>query len=216
MFSLKLFSRLFGLRSPEPDTATLDPGLLAADWLIVGLGNPGAKYAATRHNVGYMAVDDLLAETGDVLVPVRGLPVSATTVEFDGTKALVLRSSTFMNVSGEAVAPLAQRLGVPAERIVVIHDELDLPAGKVRVKIGGNENGHNGLKSLSGLLGTRDYVRVRIGISRPPKGMAVPDYVLGPVDTGTEFDAAIAAAAEAARLVVTRGVPAAQNAIHSR
>ncbi|WP_244429022.1 aminoacyl-tRNA hydrolase [Corynebacterium halotolerans] len=204
------------MRPSEPDTATLDPGLLAADWLIVGLGNPGARYAATRHNVGYMAVDDLLAETGDVLVPVRGLPVSAATVEFGGTTALVLRSSTFMNVSGEAVAPLAQRLGVPAERIVVVHDELDLPAGKVRVKIGGNENGHNGLKSVSELLGTRDYVRVRIGISRPPKGVAVPDHVLGPVDPGADLDAAIATAAEAARLVATRGVTAAQNAIHSR
>ncbi len=216
MFSLKFFSRLFRSRRSGPDGVTLDPALLEADWLIVGLGNPGARYAPTRHNVGYMAVDDLLAETGDVLVPVRGLPVAAAAVDLDGTHALVLRSSTFMNVSGEAVAPLARQLDIPAERIVVLHDELDLPAGTVRVKVGGNENGHNGLKSLSELLGTRDYPRVRIGISRPPKGTPVPDYVLGPVDPGAGIDEAIATAAQAVRLVVTRGVQAAQNVIHAR
>lgn len=216
MFSLKLFSRLFGSRPAAPEEATLDPALLAADWLVVGLGNPGARYAPTRHNVGYMAVDDLLADSGGVLVPVKGLPVAAAPLDLEGVRALVLRSTTFMNLSGEAVAPLAERLGVPAERIVVVHDELDLPAGRVRVKVGGNENGHNGLKSISELLGTRDYPRVRIGISRPPKGVSVSDHVLGPVDAGAELDEAIATAAEAVRLVVTRGVSAAQNVIHAR
>lgn len=189
---------------------------LDADWLIVGLGNPGAKYAATRHNVGYMAIDDILAQTGDVLEPVRGMGLQAAPLTFGSQRALLARSDTYMNLSGEPVAPLARELGIPAERIIVIHDELDLPAHKVRVKKGGNENGHNGLKSLTQQLGTRDYLRVRIGISRPPKGSNIPDYVLGPVDSGAGFDAAISTAAEAARLIVEEGLTRAQNAIHSR
>lgn len=161
-----------------------------ADWLVVGLGNPGAKYADTRHNVGFMALDELPA--------------------LDGVARC--KPQTYMNASGEAVAPLARKLGVAPERIVVLHDELDLPAGTVRVKLGGNENGHNGLKSITEHLGTRDYVRVRIGIGRPPAGTSVPDWVLSPV-SGEE---AIATASEAARLVVTEGLAKAQNVIHAR
>ena len=152
------FARLFGnsaAPSPQP-VAGLDPAVLDAEWLIVGLGNPGAKYAATRHNVGYMAVDDLLADAGDVFEPVTGHKLSAAPVNVDGTQVLAVRSHTYMNLSGDPIAPLAERLGVPAERIIVIHDELDLPAGSVRNKKGGNENGHNGLKSLTERLGTRD------------------------------------------------------------
>lgn len=189
---------------------------LKADWIILGLGNPGPKYASTRHNVGYMAVDDLLAADGDLLEPVPGVKALAAQLRIGEQDVLVLRSATFMNLSGEAVAPLAQQLGVPAERIIVIHDELDLPAGKVRVKLGGNENGHNGLKSCTALLGTRDYLRVRIGISRPPKGMPVPDYVLGSIEGGPELDTAIATAADAARLIVEQGLNKAQNEIHTR
>ena len=141
----------------------------SADWIVVGLGNPGARYAATRHNVGYMAVDDLLAETGELLQPVKGHKLQAAALDILGQGVLVVRSTTFMNLSGEPIAPVAEALGVPAERIIVIHDELDLPENKIRLKMGGNENGHNGLKSLTENLGTREYVRVRIGIARPPK-----------------------------------------------
>lgn len=216
VFSLRqLFSRLTG--SPTGATGTaLDPAELSADWLVVGLGNPGPRYAATRHNVGYLALDGLLAEGGHVLAAVKGVKAEAAEVTWDGQRVLLLRSTTFMNLSGEAIAPLAESLGVPAEQVVVIHDELDLPTGKVRVKLGGNENGHNGLKSTTARLGTRDYLRVRIGISRPPQGMPVPEYVLSPVEADTELDAAVATAAEAARLLVTKGLQPAQNQIHSR
>ncbi|QGU04079.1 Peptidyl-tRNA hydrolase [Corynebacterium comes] len=189
---------------------------LTADWIVLGLGNPGPRYASTRHNVGYMAVDDLLAETGDLLEPVPGTKALAAQLRIGDQDVLVLRSTTYMNLSGEAVAPLAAGLGVPAERIIVIHDELDLPVGRVRVKLGGNENGHNGLKSCTSLLGTRDYLRVRIGISRPPKDIPVPDYVLGPLDPGAEMDAAIATAADAARQIIEHGLAKAQNDIHAR
>ena len=208
------FARIFG--SKDKPQLGLTPSELEAEWLVVGLGNPGAKYAATRHNVGYMAIDDLLAAGGDVLEPVRGMDVQAAPLNWEGHKVLAVRSGTFMNLSGDPVAPLAQQLGIAPNHVIVLHDELDLPANKVRLKQGGNENGHNGLKSLTERLGTRDYLRVRIGIARPPKGSSIPDYVLGPVDAGAGFDAAIATAAESARLIVTEGLGKAQNQIHSR
>lgn len=209
-----LFARIFG-RTPQAQQG-LDPAELEADWLIIGLGNPGAKYAATRHNVGYMAVDDVLAQDGDVLEPVRGMDLEVAPLCWGDTRVLAVRTTTFMNLSGGPIAPLAQALGIAADHIIVIHDELDLPANKIRLKQGGNENGHNGLKSLTHNLGTRDYVRVRIGIARPPKGSSVPDYVLTPVDAGPGFDTAIATAAEAAQLIATQGLVQAQNRIHSR
>ena len=208
------FARIFG--SKDKPQLGLTPSELEAEWLVVGLGNPGAKYAATRHNVGYMAIDDLLAAGGDVLEPVRGMDVQAAPLNWEGHKVLAVRSGTFMNLSGDPVAPLAQQLGIAPDHVIVLHDELDLPANKIRLKQGGNENGHNGLKSLTERLGTRDYLRVRIGIARPPKGASIPDYVLGPVDAGAGFDAAIATAAESARLIVTEGLSKAQNQIHSR
>lgn len=178
---------------------------LEAQWLVVGLGNPGEKYAATRHNVGYMALDELAGE----LAPVPG--VKALVKVRDGVA--YARSTTYMNTSGEAVGPLAEQLGVAPERIIVVHDELDLPAGKVRVKLGGNENGHNGLKSITEHLGTRDYLRVRMGIGRPPQGMAVPDWVLSPIDG--DISGQVALAAKAVQLIVSEGLAKAQNVIHA-
>ena len=204
-----MFDKIRALFAPRQHIPDLDS--LAAEWLIVGLGNPGAKYATTRHNVGYMAQDMLIDEH-----TLRPLPsFKAQGVVVPDTSALALRSTTFMNNSGEGVAPVSEKLGIPPERIIVLHDELDLPAGKVRIKQGGNENGHNGLKSLTEQLGTRDYIRVRIGIGRPPKGMPVPEWVLSPVDDES-LETQITDAAEAARLVVTDGLQRAQNDIHSR
>ncbi|MDO5671017.1 MAG: aminoacyl-tRNA hydrolase [Corynebacterium sp.] len=185
-------------RQPTPD--------VTADWIILGLGNPGPKYAATRHNVGYMAVDELL--DGLPLRPLPGAKAHHARLRIAGQDVLVLRSTTYMNLSGEALAGL----DVPAERIIAVHDELDLPVGTVRVKQGGNENGHNGLKSMTEQLETRDYLRVRIGIGRPSQGVSVTDHVLGPVDGGES----ITLAAEAARLIIEQGLSKAQNSIHSR
>lgn len=174
-----------------------------ADWLIVGLGNPGPTYEATRHNVGFMAID----EFGISLKPRSNVRAEISVLG----RALLVKPLTFMNLSGEAVGALARELDIPADHVVVIHDELDLPAGTVRLKAGGNENGHNGLKSITEHLGTRDYIRVRVGIGRPPTGVPVPDYVLGAVDKPVSDDAA-----DAARLVVEQGLAKAQNEIHSR
>lgn len=178
---------------------------LEAEWLVLGLGNPGAKYAATRHNVGYMALDELAGE----LTPVPG--IKALVQVRDGVA--FARSTTYMNTTGESVGPLAEQLGVAPERIIVVHDELDLPAGKVRVKLGGNENGHNGLKSITEHLGTRDYLRVRMGIGRPPQGMAVPDWVLSPIEG--DISGQVALAAKAVQLIVSEGVAKAQNVFHA-
>src|SRR5699024_12445306 len=121
----------------------------ADDWIVVRRGNPGPKYAATRHNGGYMAIDYLLAETGDILQPVNGQKLLAASVEIAGQKVILARSITFMNLSGEGIAPLAQHLGVSSERIIAVHDELDLPVNKIRLQLRGNEDGHNGLKSIT-------------------------------------------------------------------
>lgn len=179
------------------------PSLPDASWLIVGLGNPGPKYESTRHNVGFLAVDDYDADWSH-----RPEYRAETATLGD---VLLVRPMTFMNLSGEAVGALARALEIPADHVVVIHDELDLPAGTVRLKAGGNENGHNGLKSITEHLGTRDYLRVRIGIGRPPAGIAVPDYVLGGVDKPMSAEAA-----EAARLITEVGLQKAQNEIHLR
>ena len=157
------------------------------EWLVVGLGNPGPEYAETRHNVGFRVVDALAARAG---------------VKF-------CKPQTYMNRSGEAVAPLARRYKVPPERIIVVHDELDLPEGRIKVRLGGNDNGHNGLKSSSECLGTRDYIRVRVGIGRPPAGTGVADWVLG---TGGP----IAGAPEAVRAILEEGFATAQSHINAR
>lgn len=187
------------------------------EWLVIGLGNPGAKYEATKHNVGYLAIDELLQRSGLTLAPVPG---RKALIAVDGNVAYV-RSTTFMNQSGEAVGPLADDLGIAPERIIALHDELDLSPHKVRCKLGGNENGHNGLKSLSEHLGTRDYVRVKIAIGRPDKGTPIIDWVLGPLEGGDELDQQVRTSADAVELIVSGSDPAAglskaQNEIHSR
>ncbi|MHA2788512.1 aminoacyl-tRNA hydrolase [Corynebacterium sp. S7] len=208
-----MFNFLRHLFRSAPSTPTADPLDGAhAEWLIVGLGNPGAKYETTRHNVGYMAVDLQLSKNGVRLEPVPGIKAQVALSD----NVAFARSTTYMNVSGEGIAPLASRLGIAPERIIVLHDELDLPPGEVRVKLGGNENGHNGLKSLSEHLGTRDYIRVRIGIGRPDTAQPIAEWVLTSAGSGPEFEEQISRAAEAASLIASEGLAKAQNKVNSR
>ena len=179
-----------------------------ASWLVIGLGNPGNQYVATRHNVGYRVVDRLLKDAP--LHPIKGIPATAANVG----DMLLVRSTTYMNDSGRAIAPLADAFAIDLDHIIVIHDELDLPLGTIRIKRGGNENGHNGLKSATAELGSRDYIRVRVGISRPPQGTPVVDYVLSALPEGPDTDDALTRAAQAVALITTKGVSAAQNQIH--
>ncbi|AKK05411.1 aminoacyl-tRNA hydrolase [Corynebacterium mustelae] len=208
---MNLWQRLTSLVTRRsPGYVTPEP----AQWLVIGLGNPGEKYVDTRHNVGYMVIDSLLDSLGQSLRPVKGIPATVANVSIDGCPVLVARSTTFMNVSGTAVAPLCSALGIPPERVIVVHDELDLPHGKARIKQGGNENGHNGLKSTTAELSSRDYIRVRTGIGRPPKGQPVPDYVLSTIPHDEQLAQMISAATQAVRLICTEGLAKAQNAIH--
>lgn len=212
----EFFQRIF---APKRSTVQPHADINAAtdrptpEWIVIGLGNPDNKYARNRHNVGYMAVDALL---GDVpLIQRRGLPVREARLRINQHEVAVLRSTTYMNNSGESIAPIAEEYGIAADHIIILHDELDLPHGTVRIKKGGNENGHNGLKSSSALLNTRDYLRIRMGISRPPQGMSVPDYVLGDIEHDEALDSMISRSTEAVRLIVTEGIARAQNTIHS-
>lgn len=159
-----------------------------------------------------MAVDQLLEQRGILLEPVPGIKALVAIAD----DIAFVRSTTFMNLSGEGIVPVAEALGIDPDHIVVLHDELDLPAGNVRVKMGGNENGHNGLKSLSEKLGTRDYIRIRIGIGRPDSGQSIPDWVLGPVASGEEFANQIARAAKGAELVAVEGLAKAQNKVNAK
>lgn len=149
----------------------------ADGWLVVGLGNPGPQYARTRHNIGAMAVA-ALAERLQARLS-RGRQQATEAGARLGTVAIRLACpTTFMNLSGGPVAGLARYYKVAPERILVVHDELDLPFGSVRLKLGGGEGGHNGLRSISASLGTRDYCRLRLGIGRPPGRMDPADFVL--------------------------------------
>ena len=152
-------------------------------WLVVGLGNPGPGYAGNRHNVGAMTVEELASRdaTGgraSFKAHKARARVAEVRLKVPGPKVVLAVPSTYMNVSGGPVAGLLKYYDVPAERLVVIHDELDIDAGVVRLKKGGGEGGHNGLRSISQSIGTKDYLRVRLGIGRPPGRQDPADFVL--------------------------------------
>lgn len=188
-------------------------------FLIVGLGNPGPTYSLTRHNVGFWCVDDLADRLGtDFKAERRRKADIATATLRNGadpstTQLRLIKPQTFMNNSGLAVAQLAKFYQLEPSQIVVVHDELDLDPGRLRVKLGGGDNGHNGLKSIRSHLGTGDFVRVRIGIGRPPGRQPTADYVLARVKP-KEYDELLVSAAvagDAVECYVRDGLVATQN-----
>lgn len=199
-------------------------------WLVVGLGNPGPQYAGNRHNLGAMVVEELARRTGSTLGRPGGLAgrrPQATVAEArlgtlpggaPGPRVVLARPTTYMNESGGPVAALARYYGVPAERTVLVHDELDIPFADVRVKQGGGEGGHNGLRDTSRALGTRDYVRVRVGIGRPPGRMDAADYVLHDFGSAERADVPwlVDHAADAVEAVVLEGLHVAQQRFHTK
>lgn len=193
-------------------------------WLAVGLGNPGPRYAGNRHNIGAMVLDTLAARHGATFVSHKAraavaearlgvLPGGAP-----GPRVILAKPATYMNVSGPPVAALAAFYGVTAETILVVHDELDIPEHSLRLKRGGGEGGHNGLRSITASLGTRDYARARVGIGRPPGRMDVADFVLSDYPAREREEVALdrELAADAVSDVVTRGLLAAQNDWNAR
>jgi PTH1 family peptidyl-tRNA hydrolase len=187
-------------------------------WLIVGLGNPGSSYSAHRHNVGAMVVDELAARTGSSL---RSHKVRASAAEVRleaSSRAVIARPMTYMNESGGPVSGLLSFYKVPVENLIVIHDDLDIPFAQVRLKLGGGEGGHNGLRSITKSVGTRQYLRVRVGIGRPPGRMDAAHYVLHDFSSTerSEVPLLISDAADAVERLVADGLVAAQQEWHSR
>lgn len=184
-------------------------------WLLVGLGNPGPQYEGNRHNVGYICCDVLAAELGIAFKRDRSRAMAATGM-LGGRKVVLAKPMSFMNLSGGPVAALRTYYKIPDDQIVVLHDELDLQFGTVRLKLGGGNNGHNGLRSVTAALGSRDYYRIRIGIGRPPGRMDPADFVLRDFSAAErkELPEILSRAADSASLLLTRGLAAAQNEIH--
>ncbi len=187
-------------------------------FLIAGLGNPGARYESTRHNIGFMVVERLAARAAAVWK--AQFDGQFAQVDIAGQRVGLLKPQTFMNLSGRSLAAAARFYRVEVADVVVVHDELDLAFGDVRLKCGGGEAGHNGLKSITQMLGTAEYVRLRVGIGRPPpefRGTGA-DYVLQafPPEARAEIDAVLGNAEEALITVLRDGVSNAMNQINRR
>ena len=190
----------------------------AADWLVVGLGNPGEKYVGSRHNVGTEAVEHWAAALGCELASQRREHARCAVAPIDTQLIALACPTTFMNDSGRSVSPLAKRHGIAdAARVVIVHDELDLEPGRVKVKVGGGIAGHNGLASVANHLGSRDFVRIRVGVGKPPHPAAGKKWVLQrPGRRERELlDAAVDIAVSALELVVRDGAQAAMNVVNS-
>jgi peptidyl-tRNA hydrolase, PTH1 family len=185
--------------------------------LVVGLGNPGPRYAGNRHNVGFLVVDELAARVGGKFKAHKG-GAEVLECRLAGQRTALAKPRSFMNVSGGPVVATARFYKVEPGNIIVVHDELDLPFGTVRMKLGGGENGHNGLRSISKSLGTRDYLRVRFGIGRPPGRMDPADFVLRDFSATERKELAFSVdhSADAVEALVGKGLEAAQNLFHTR
>jgi PTH1 family peptidyl-tRNA hydrolase len=184
--------------------------------LIVGLGNPGPRYVGNRHNVGFLVVDELAARLGGKFKAHKG---GAEIIEgrVRGCRAVLAKPRTFMNLSGGPVAGAAAFFKVAPADVVVIHDELDLPFGTIRLKLGGGDNGHNGLRSITKSLGDKGYYRVRFGIGRPPGRMDPAEFVLRDFSSTERKELAfvIDRCADAVEAIVAEGLEAAQNTFHA-
>ncbi|HEY1570013.1 MAG TPA: aminoacyl-tRNA hydrolase [Pseudonocardiaceae bacterium] len=184
--------------------------------LIVGLGNPGPAYVGNRHNIGFLVADELADRVGGRF---KAHKSGAAVLEgrLGGERVVLAKPQSFMNLSGGPVAGLLRFFKVSPESLVVVHDELDIPFDTVRLKLGGGDNGHNGLRSITKSLGTKDYYRVRVGIGRPPGRMDPADFVLRDFSTVERKELAfvIDRAADATAALVSRGLETAQNTFHA-
>ena len=190
---------------------------MADPLLVVGLGNPGPNYAKTRHNVGVMVADILAGRLGDGFKVHKKSGAEVATGRLAGRSVVLAKPRVYMNESGRQVGPLAKFYSVSPADIVVIHDELDIDFGRIRLKRGGGEGGHNGLRSVASALGTKDFQRVRIGIGRPPGRQDPAAYVLQPFSTGErdEVPTICEQAADATELLIAEGLEPAQNTVHA-
>ena len=186
-------------------------------WLIVGLGNPGAQYQGNRHNVGQMVLDELAGRMG---AGFKTHKARAQVVEgrlgIGGPRVVLAKPMSYMNVSGGPVSALANFYGIAPDRVVAVHDEIDIPFNTVKLKLGGGEGGHNGLRDISKALATKDYLRVRVGVGRPPGRMDTADYVLRDFGSAElkELPFLLDEAADAVESLLRDGLTAAQQKFH--
>jgi PTH1 family peptidyl-tRNA hydrolase len=182
-------------------------------WLVAGLGNPGEAYARTRHNAGRMTLDVLAQAHRARLKKARFLPADVAEIHIGGEPVWLVTSTRFMNESGPAYASFAAKHAIEPEHVIAVHDELEIPAGELMLKFGGGAGGHNGLRSLTQALGTPSYLRVRIGIGRPPGRQDPADFVLQPLGKDAALDLAVnvGRAADAVEALVSDGLESAQQ-----
>ncbi|MDO8144027.1 aminoacyl-tRNA hydrolase [Isoptericola sp. 178] len=194
-------------------------------WLVVGLGNPGPRYAGNRHNVGHMVLDVLAERTGSGFAKHPRAQAAVAEARLGvlpggapGPRVVLAKPTTYMNTSGGPTSALASYYGIGADRVLVVHDEVDIPFDSLKLKTGGGEGGHNGLRDISKALGTRDYTRVRVGVGRPPGRMDTADYVLKDFSGSErkELPMLLVDAADAVEMVATEGLLAAQGRYHAR
>ncbi|BCW82051.1 aminoacyl-tRNA hydrolase [Pseudarthrobacter sp902506025] len=186
-------------------------------WLIVGLGNPGAQYQGNRHNVGQMVLDEIAGRIGAGFKTHKArAQVLEGRLGIGGPRVVLAKPMSYMNVSGGPVSALANFYGIAADHVVAVHDEIDIPFNTVKLKLGGGEGGHNGLRDISKALGTKDYLRVRVGVGRPPGRMDTADYVLRDFGTAElkELPFLLDDAADAVESLLRDGLTAAQQKFH--
>lgn len=189
---------------------------MTSPWLVVGLGNPGSGYAATRHNVGYMVADVLAARLGGRWKKHKAGRADSVEGRLAGERVVLGRSRSYMNESGGPVSSLAKFYDVGPQQLIVIHDELDIDFGQLRIKSGGGDNGHNGLRSIRQSLDTGEFFRVRVGIGRPTGSQSVHDFVLKAYSSTERKDLPVylEEAADAIESLMTAGLAATQGAFN--
>jgi len=182
-------------------------------WLVAGLGNPGERYARNRHNLGYRVVELLASDAGERFRKVRFVPADAAEIRHADDRLLLAKAHSYMNESGPAIASLARKQHVEPDHVIVVHDEIDLPLGALRVKFGGSTAGHNGVRSVASALRTPDFFRIRLGVGRPTGRKDAADWVLEDFAKREEPDIEILVAdgAEATLALVAEGLAATQE-----
>jgi len=189
------------------------------DFLLTGLGNPGAKYELTRHNVGFMVVDMLAERAGTAFDTVSRPPARAEALySAGGKRIMLLKPLTFMNRSGDAVSRVINFFKIPLDNLLVIHDDLDMEFGRIKLVRSGGAGGHNGIRSIISCLGSRDFARLKIGIGRPDGPMPVDRYVLSrfPSSEAALVDRVVSTAADAAECALEHGLQEAMNRFNRR
>lgn len=212
-------SRLFGgfRSSKKPQEDQAERSRAAIDWIVAGLGNPGKEFAGSRHNTGYEVVNRLALAKGAEFGRRRFNGVTAE-AEIAGQRVILVKPETFYNLSGDCVSALLGYFKVPAERLIVVHDELDLEPGRIRIKLGGGDAGNKGVKSVAQSLGTQGFIRVRVGIGKPPPGDEDHRHILRPVGRGPsdEMETIFGRAAEAVEAIIGEGLSRAMGRFNQR